>query len=102
MLCVIPIIHRRISSFILSEKGSMPHQSILSLGTFLTGAVIGGILASKHAVAQHVNGVGFANADSQITVTHQHHQSGSPTTSGTTAQHISGTTGTTSTTGTTY
>jgi len=90
---MLPQIKKNISSFILSEKGSMPHQSILSIGAFLAGAAIGSIVAAKDSSAQHANGVAFTNSDSQITAMHQHHQSGSSTTSttsGTTASHSSG------------
>jgi len=52
---MLPKIKKKISSFLLSEEGKISKQSLLSLGAFVSAAVIGGVLATKEAAAQHIN-----------------------------------------------
>ena len=59
----------------LSEEGKISKQSMLSLGSFLSVAVIGGILATKEGAAGHSNSLEVAYSDSYATGTHQHHSS---------------------------
>jgi len=38
---MLPILKKKVTGFILSEEGKMPKQSLLTLGSFLSAAVIG-------------------------------------------------------------
>ena len=72
---MIPKIQKKINSFLLSEEGKISKQSLLSLGAFMSAAVIGGILATKEAAAAHTNSLDVSYADPTATGTHAHHSS---------------------------
>ena len=73
---LIPKIKKKITSFLLEEEGKISKHSLLSLGSFISAAVIGGILASKEAAATHTNSLSVAYASGAATGTHAHHQDG--------------------------
>ena len=72
---MIPKVKKKLSSFLLSEEGKISKQSLLSLGAFMSAAVIGGILATKEAAATHTNSLDVAYSDGTATGTHAHHSS---------------------------
>jgi len=75
---MIPKIKKKITGFLLSEEGKMPKQSLFTMGSFLSAAVIGGILATKNNVAEHTNSVLFdynAGDPEPFVVEHAHHGS---------------------------
>ena len=71
----IPKIKKKLSGFMLKEDGKISKQSMLSLGSFMSAAVIGGTLASKEAAAEHTNNIGVSYVGETATGTHQHHSS---------------------------
>jgi len=72
---MLPKLKKSLTSFLLSEEGRIPKQSLLSIGSFMSAAVIGGVLASKQAAAAHVNNIHFTVSSGEITAEHGHHQS---------------------------
>ena len=44
---MLPKIKKKITGFLLNEEGKISKQSMLSLGSFISAAVIGGVLATK-------------------------------------------------------
>jgi len=48
---------------------------MLSLGSFISEAVIGGVLATKEAAAQHTNDLSVIYSGNTATGTHGHHSS---------------------------
>ena len=44
---MLPKIKKKITGFLLNEEGKISKQSLLSLGSFISAAVIGGVLATK-------------------------------------------------------
>jgi len=72
---MLPKIKKRITSFLLSEEGKISKQSLLSLGAFISAAVIGGVLATKEAAALHSNSLDITYSEPTATGTHQHHSS---------------------------
>ena len=73
---LIPKIKKKITSFLLEEEGKISKHSLLSLGSFISAAVIGGILATKEAAAVHTNTLDVGYSGGTATGTHTHHQSG--------------------------
>ena len=73
---MLPKIKTKITSFLVGEEGKISKQSLLSLGSFISAAVIGGILATKEAAAQPTNDLTVSYADGTATGTHAHHSSG--------------------------
>jgi hypothetical protein len=71
----IPKVKKKITGFLLSEEGKISKQSLLSLGSFISAAVIGGVLATKEAAAQHTNELSVSYSDGTATGTHVHHNS---------------------------
>ena len=69
---MLPKIKKKISSFLLSEEGRIPKQSLLSFGSILSAAVIGGILATKEAAAAHTNDISVTYSSPTATGTHLH------------------------------
>lgn len=69
----IPEIRKKITSFLLSEEGKISKQSLLSLGSFLSAVVIGGVLATKQAAAQHTNVLDVGYSGGVATGTHSHY-----------------------------
>lgn len=90
---MVPTLKKKITSFLLSEEGKMPKHSLLSLGSFLSAAVISGVLMSKEAAASHTNSLtaSFVSSTGIATAQHAHHSSSF----GTTATTVGCTTGTT-------
>jgi len=72
---MLPKLKKRIRGFLLSEEGRMPNQSLLTLGSFLSAAVIGGVLTTRESAAQHVNDMSLSYNNESLTISHQHHQS---------------------------
>ncbi len=79
-----PKVKKRITSFLLSEEGKVSKQSLLSLGSFLSAAVIGGVLASKEAAAAHTNDLFISYSGDVAVGTHAHHSSATTSTTSTT------------------
>jgi len=71
-----PKIRKKITSFLLSEEGKISKQSLLSLGAYVSAAVIGGVLATKEAAAVHTNGLGVSYSSGVAIGSHAHHESG--------------------------
>jgi hypothetical protein len=74
---MLPKVKKKITGFLLSEEGRMPKQSIMALGSLISSAVIGGILATKSAGAQtaHVNSLTIDYTSPTATASHTHHAS---------------------------
>jgi len=103
---MLPKLKKRITGFLLSEEGRMPKQSLLTLGSFLSVAVIGGVIASKETAANHTNDISISYGGNQASGQHSHHAShgshsshSSHTSHSSHSSHASGTTATTATTG---
>ena len=85
-------IKKKLTSFLTEEEGKISKQSLLSLGSFLSAAVIGGILATKDAAAAtHSNSISVSYSGDLGSGSHAHHSSHANH-----ANHSSGTTSTTS------
>jgi hypothetical protein len=76
---MIPKIKKKLTSFLLSEEGKISKQSLLSLGSFISAAVIGGVLATKQAAATHVNDLTVTYSSPTATGVHTHHGSSDTT-----------------------
>lgn len=77
-----PKIKKRVSSFLVGEDGKISKQALVSLGAFLGGGVLAGILMSKESSAhsshgQHDNSLALEYVDSTSTASaeHVHHVS---------------------------
>ena len=70
---MLPKIKKKITSFLLSEEGKIPKHSLLSMGSFVSAAVIGGVLLSKEAAATYTNDLAVDYAGNTATGTHAHH-----------------------------
>lgn len=72
-----PKIKKRVSSFLVGEDGKISKQALVSLGAFLGGGVLAGILMSKEASAhtQHDNSLTLGYSQTTATATHGHHVS---------------------------
>jgi hypothetical protein len=68
-----PKIKKKISGFLLNEEGKVTKQSLVSLGSFLSAAVIGGALATKSVAADHTNSLSASYSGGVATGTHVHH-----------------------------
>ncbi|MBU4502794.1 MAG: hypothetical protein KKA79_09435 [Nanoarchaeota archaeon] len=68
-----PKVKKKIKSFLLSEEGKISKQSLLSLGSFVSAAVVGGVLAAKDSAADHTNTVTVSFGGETATGTHVHH-----------------------------
>ncbi|MFH1641597.1 MAG: hypothetical protein ABIC04_01725 [Nanoarchaeota archaeon] len=92
----IPKIKKKISNYLLSEEGKISKQALLTMGAFLGGAALGGILSSQesHAInydndpsngcndltiptssAVHCNSLTLSYSAGTATATHAHHAS---------------------------
>lgn len=71
-----PKLKKKLSSFLLSEEGKISKQSLLTLGSFVSAAVIAGALATKQS-AGHVDNltVSYQAAGKIAVGTHSHHSS---------------------------
>jgi len=98
---MLPKIKKKVTGFLLSEEGKIPKQSLVALGSFLSAAVIGGVIATKEAAADHSNSFDVGYSGNTASATHVHHANHSSHGSHAShASHASGTTaGTTATTG---
>jgi hypothetical protein len=72
---MIPTIKSKITSFVLSEKGKISKQSLISLGSFMSAAVIGGILMSREGAANHTNSISTGYTSPNAWGEHSHHAS---------------------------
>ncbi len=75
---MLPKIQKKITSFLLGEDGRMSKQSLFSMGSFLSAAVIGGVLATRENAAEHTNSVLFDYNESMpqpYIMGHDHHAS---------------------------
>ena len=73
---MIPKIKKKLTSFLTEEEGKISKQSLLSLGSFLSAAVIGGILATKDAAAAtHSNSISVSYSGDLGSGSHAHHSS---------------------------
>lgn len=70
-----PKIEKKLSSFFVCEGGKISKHSLLSLGSFVSAAIIGGVLMSKDAAAQHTNDLSLAYSESIAAGVHSHHTS---------------------------
>ena len=70
-----PKLKKKITSFLLSEEGKIPKHTFLSLGSFMSAAVIGSAIASKDTTANHANTLSIGYASPTATATHTHHAS---------------------------
>jgi len=72
---MIPKIRKKLCSFLANEDGKLTKQNLLSLGAFLSSAVVSGVLLAKHSAAAHVNNILLDSGSNSISVEHDHHQS---------------------------
>lgn len=68
-----PKVKKKITGFLLTEEGKISKQSLLTLGSFISAAVIGGVLATKEAAAQHINNLSVSYSGGTATGEHGHH-----------------------------
>jgi hypothetical protein len=68
-----PKIKKKITGFLLNEEGKVTKQSLVSLGSFLSAAVIGGVLATKSAAADHTNSISTYYSGVSVYGSHTHH-----------------------------
>ena len=74
----LPVIKKKISSYILGEEGKISKQSLLSLGTFFGTAAIAAALAACNVDAlstSHHNYLGIYYGSYRVTASHSHHGS---------------------------
>jgi len=73
---MLPKLKKKVTSFLLSEEGKMPKHSLLSLGSFLSAAVISGVIATKQTAASiHSNAVDVTSETVGYVGAHSHHTS---------------------------
>jgi len=73
---MLPKLKKKVTSFLLSEEGKMPKHSLLSLGSFLSAAIISGVIATKQAAASiHSNAVDATSDSTSLFGAHSHHTS---------------------------
>jgi hypothetical protein len=75
-MIMFPKLKKKLSSFLLSEEGKISKQSLLTLGSFVSAAVIAGALATKQS-AGHTNDitVSYQEAGKIAVGQHSHHNS---------------------------
>ena len=70
-----PKLKKKIKSFLVSEDGKVPKQSLLSLGSFMSAAVISGVLVKADNYPCHSNSIDLEVDNGDISGSHNHHAS---------------------------